>query len=165
VAKLAEAMEALQTKDELDHLYGRKSEFEKKYGRKEKNEFERIYGCVTESERSEQMQRESFEAAVKIAAADMDKKRELEDGEIKDPKRHFFSSEGTRVAHGEDKWLQLDGKGGSYLVDDAGVREQTGSSGVFELELAHDDPLIKEAMEATEATESALTSRRYSRRS
>ncbi|NCV04324.1 MAG: hypothetical protein EBV46_07785, partial [Burkholderiaceae bacterium] len=57
VEELAEAMEALQTKDELDHLYGRKSEFEKKYGRKEENEFERMYGCVTASERSEQMQR------------------------------------------------------------------------------------------------------------
>lgn len=150
VEELTAAMEALQTKEELDHLYGRKSEFEKKYGRKEDNEFERMYGCVTASERSEQMQRESFEIAVKRAAAEMDKakaKRDVEDGEITDPKRRFFSSEGLRVAYGEDKWLQLDGKGGSFVVNDEGVREQTGSSGVFELELAHDDPIVREALE------------------
>jgi hypothetical protein len=119
VEELTAAMEALQTKDELDHLYGRKSEFEKKYGRKENNEFERIYGCVTESERSEQMQRASFEIAVKRAAAEMDKtKREVEDGEITDTKRRF--SEGVR---------------------------ETGSSGIFEIELAPDDPIVREALE------------------
>jgi len=137
VEELEAAMEALQTKDELDHLYGRKSEFEKKYG------------CVTEAERVQQMEKASFEIAVKRAAAEMDKakaKREIEDGEVTETKRHFFSSEEVRVA-GEDKWLQLDGKGGSFVVNIEGVREQTGSSGVFELELAHDDPIVKEAME------------------